>query len=309
MTIFGVLLMAAAVLVMTGLYWTGPRRRPYPSYGLLGIAVIVVAEIMLFRGALLVRTFFTPIVWTGYIAAIDAAVFSMSGESLLQGRGRVFLAVFALSAPFWLLFEAYNLRLANWTYIHLPRSPAVRYFGYAWAFSTIWPAMLETAYFLKAAGLWQRTYRPLRFSRGARLASVAAGAAMLLLPLLLPRAVAAYLFGLVWLGFIFLLDPLNSRLGALSLMDELEQGRRTRLYSLLAAGAICGILWEFWNYWALSKWLYIFPILQNAKIFEMPVPGYLGFPPFALEYFCTYVFLAALAQRISGTRLNYAPNF
>ncbi len=80
MTILGILLFAAAVLAMAGLYWTGPRRHRYPSYGLLGIAVIVIAEVMLFRGSLLVRTFFTPIVWTGYIAAVDAAVAQLSSS-------------------------------------------------------------------------------------------------------------------------------------------------------------------------------------------------------------------------------------
>jgi len=34
---------------------------------------------------------------------------------------------------------------------------------------------------------------------------------------------------------------------------------------------------------------YTFPMFQNIKIFEMPVPGYLGFLPFALECFSMYV--------------------
>jgi len=33
------------------------------------------------------------------------------------------------------------------------------------------------------------------------------------------------------------------------------------------------------------------PILEHVKIFEMPVPGYLGFPAFALECFTMYVFV------------------
>jgi len=31
--------------------------------------------------------------------------------------------------------------------------------------------------------------------------------------------------------------------------------------------------------------------MENLKIFEMPVPGYLGFPAFALECFTMYVFI------------------
>ena len=124
------------------------------------------------------------------------------------------------------------------------------------------------------------------------------GAVMLLIPLVVPRAAAAYLFGLVWMGFIFLLDPLNARLRATSLERELARGQRGRLYALLVSGAVCGIFWEFWNYWSPAKWIYVFPIFSSVKIFEMPVVGYFGFPPFAVEYFCLHVFVVAAAQRM-----------
>ena len=39
----------------------------------------------------------------------------------------------------------------------------------------------------------------------------------------------------------------------------------------------------------------------NLKIFEMPVPGYLGFPAFAFECFTMYVFVRALATRATAT--------
>ncbi len=310
MTALGVGLWALAAAWMMWLYGRRPHLRPYPHYGYLGLLVIVLAEVSLFRGREPVSTFFTPIVWTGYIAVVDAAVFSLAGESLLHGRGREFLAAAAVSAPFWLVFEVYNLRLENWTYVNVPVRPVPRYLGYTWAFTTIWPAMLETAQLLRAAGLWQRSYGALRISPSVRRLLPPLGVLMLVIPLAVPRSVASYLFGLVWLGFIFLLDPINSRLGAASLLDELALGLRGRFYALLASGALCGIFWEFWNYWARGKWVYVFPIFQNAKIFEMPIPGFLGFPPFALEYFCMYVFLAAALARISGSRtLHYAPNF
>jgi hypothetical protein len=58
--------------------------------------------------------------------------------------------------------------------------------------------------------------------------------------------------------------------------------------ALLAAGAVCGVLWEFWNYWAATRWTYTVPYLGDVKVFEMPVLGYLGFPPFALECWAMY---------------------
>jgi hypothetical protein len=98
----------------------------------------------------------------------------------------------------------------------------------------------------------------------------------------------------VWLGFIFLLDPINRRLGA----EALDWHRAVNLG---VAGLICGVVWEFWNYWARTKWVYDVPILPDLKLFEMPVPGYGGFPAFALECFTMYVTARLLFWR-GGTR-------
>jgi hypothetical protein len=116
---------------------------------------------------------------------------------------------------------------------------------------------------------------------------------MVTVPLLVPRDWGQSMFGWVWLGFILLVDPVNRRAGNPSIAGDLAAGHRARLWSLLIAGGVCGIFWEFWNYWADAKWLYIFPILENWRVFEMPLPGYLGFPPFAIEIFVLYVFAAS----------------
>jgi hypothetical protein len=117
---------------------------------------------------------------------------------------------------------------------------------------------------------------------------------MLAAPFTVSSDVARYLAAPVWLGFIFLLDPINRRLGAPSLGSEFQRGDARRLVNLALSGLLCGVLWEFWNYWAHSKWHYTVPIMENLKIFEMPVPGYLGFPAFALECFTMYVFIRRL---------------
>jgi hypothetical protein len=128
---------------------------------------------------------------------------------------------------------------------------------------------------------------------------------MLIWPLVWP---SPYLAAPVFLGFIFLLDPINARAGDASLLVDMRRGppsrgalRRTgsydRLINLLVAGFICGGLWEFWNFWARAKWIYTVPIVGDIKIFEMPVLGYFGFPPFALECFTMYVFVRRLLWR------------
>jgi len=78
---------------------------------------------------------------------------------------------------------------------------------------------------------------------------------MLVLPILFPKI----FFPLVWLAFIFLLEPFNYRSGADSILPDLEKGSGRNLYLLLLSGLLCGILWECWNFWAGSKWLYTIP--------------------------------------------------
>ena len=120
---------------------------------------------------------------------------------------------------------------------------------------------------------------------------------MLTVPFVVSPAVARYLAAPIWLGFIFLLDPINARLGAESLSNDVRAGRYDRLVNLALSGFLCGVLWEFWNFWAGAKWHYTVPIMERSKIFEMPLPGYFGFPPFALECFTMYVFVRRLVSR------------
>ena len=140
--------------------------------------------------------------------------------------------------------------------------------------------------------------KPWRISAAAENCLIALGALCLAVPLVVPRRLAVYCFLPVWIGFVLMLDPLNKRLGLPSLLGDLSEGCRRRIYGFFLAGWICGWLWEFWNYWAAAKWHYIFPMFQQWKIFEMPAPGFLGFLPFALECFVMYVTAAWLVRWI-----------
>jgi len=292
----GVILLACTASVMVAEFFRR-RTRPFPAYGWLGLALLAIAQWLMFRGVEPVATFFTPIAWTAYALIADAAVFAIRGRSRLRDAPARFASMAVLSIPLWLIFEAYNLRLANWIYLGgLPLSLPLRWFGYAWAFATIWPGIFLTADLIESFGLWDAPARPIVFSRATQNAFIVAGAFLLILPLILPTSVGSYLFGAVWLGFIFLLDPINSRLGLPSLEADLASGRRARLYAFLGSGWVCGWLWEFWNFWAAAQWHYIFPMMQRDKIFAMPAAGYLGFPAFALECFVMYYFAAWLLR-------------
>jgi hypothetical protein len=51
---------------------------------------------------------------------------------------------------------------------------------------------------------------------------------------------------------------------------------------LATAGLGTGILWEMWNFGALPFWQYRIPYVGHWPVFEMPILGYLGYPPFIL---------------------------
>jgi len=289
----GVILTAATVTVLVEEFFRA-RRRPFPAYGWLGLFALACSEYLMFHGIEPAATFFTPMAWTSYILIVDAATWAITGHSQLREESRGLLKMAGLSIPLWLIFEAYNLRLSNWTYGGLPQSHLVRWLGFGWAFATITPGIFMTAALVESFNWFKRDSRPIRVGRTAETASIILGAALLIIPLVVSRHIGSYLFGFVWIGFLFLLEPINHRIQIPSFEGDLARGHRERLYSFLAAGWVCGWLWEFWNYWARAGWFYTFPIGQQWKIFQMPAPGYLAFPIFALECFAMYVYGAWL---------------
>ncbi len=268
-------------------------------YGYTGLAIILVAEGLLFSGNQLVGQWFTPIVWTGYILFIDALVFRLNGRSLLTTERIEFLIISNISIAAWWLFELYNAPRfwrSNvelwWHYHNLEPNPYLRRFGYDWAFATIFPAMFLTAQFL-ATTLFRKlgALRPVQVSAKGLYALIFLGAVSAVAPLIF---ISAWHAPVIWLSFIFFLDPINYLRGWPSIVGDLRRGNCRRLLALLSSGALCGILWEFWNYWAISKWTYTVPYLGAVKMFEMPVLGYLGFPPFAVECWVIYIFFRSL---------------
>ncbi|MBZ5641925.1 MAG: hypothetical protein LAO19_04135 [Acidobacteriia bacterium] len=292
----GILLTAATVTILVVEFFRA-RRRAFPAHGWLGLAALASAEFLMFHGVEPAATYFNPVAWTAYILIADAATFAISGVSRLRDEPRGLLKMAALSIPLWLIFEAYNLRLANWAYAGLPQGHIERWIGYAWAFATITPGIFVTAWLIESFGWFEGDSRPIRIGPVAGNIFMGLGAALLIVPLAVPREKSAYLFGLVWLGFLFLLEPVNERLNLPSFKGDFARGYRGRLYSFLVAGWVCGWLWEFWNYWARAGWTYTFPIGQQWKIFQMPAPGYLAFPVYALECFAMYVTGAWILSR------------
>jgi hypothetical protein len=239
-----------------------------------------------------IPTWYYHLAWWSYILAADDLNRRLSGRSLLRDRPRRFVWLAAVSVVWWTLFEAINLRLGNWYYVMDPPSRGLRWAGIALAFATVLPGVVETLELVENSG-WLRTVRvrPLRWTAAREAAWLALGTAGFALPLVWPDV----FFPLTWLSLAFLLEPWNRRHASHSFLRDLEAGEAGPLCRTLAAGLACGLLWETWNYWARAKWIYTVPVFDELKLFEMPLLGFLGFPPFAVECLVVVRFLSAAA--------------
>ncbi len=260
-------------------------------YGCLGIALILFTEVNFFLKLQPFANWYFPIVWLGYILVVDALIYKLKKDSLLSNRKSELFGLFIVSILFWYLFEFLNLATHNWSYSGTQSIINKNLFG-TLAFATVLPALFETVELIRALNLFSHT----KLKKHYRITKFFLHTMMLLgflcffLPYFFPRLA----FPLIWLSFFLLLDPLNYLHQQPSIIGHLKDRRLTIPLSLLLAGITLGFLWEFWNYWALPKWTYDIPYLGFLKLFEMPVLGYLGYFPFALELYAMYWFVRSL---------------
>jgi len=288
-------------------------KRTFAWYGWLGIVGLAGGEALILLGNRWAATWFTPLMWTAYILAVDAFVARRTGESWLSTRRREVPLLVLLSIAVWVLFEAYNFHLVNWIYANVPADAIVRLIAFFWSFATIMPGVFETAdlvgSFFPARSLPAHTAaRP----SSTPAVAWAVGLAMVTIPLAVPQPAAGYLFASVWIGFILLLEPLNLALGAPCPTSDWLRGDRRPVAALLLAGLACGLLWEAWNYQAFlhhgAYWVYTIPHplrVLGLHYGQMPVLGLGGFPPFALELAAFYAFLK---QLLGGKRVFGSPS-
>ena len=133
----------------------GVMNRPFPIHGVIGIAVLILSEILHLRQVEPFYSWFYCFAWWSYILAIDGVIYWLKGNSLILSRTKEFFLMIPWSTLIWLIFEAANLSLKNWYYINLPDSTVERWLGYAVAYGTVLPGIFETTELLDLLGLFK----------------------------------------------------------------------------------------------------------------------------------------------------------
>jgi hypothetical protein len=269
-----------------------PRKR-FPRYGWLGLGLIAVFWVLnwTLKGPRTHWGFFP--LWLGYCLTIDALTFWRSGTSLLTRSWRRYLGLFLVSALAWWLFEALNQRTLNWQYqgIELFTRPEF----IAWAtlsFTTVVPAVFGSAELVSSFGFWQRVGAGPVIHPGRRttLAFFVAGWLMLAAMLTWPRV----FFPFMWISVYFIIEPINVWMGNRTLAHYTSQGNWRPVLALWLGVLLTAIFWEMWNYFSYPRWVYHIPWGECCHIFEMPLLGYGGYLPFALELYALYHLVTGL---------------
>jgi hypothetical protein len=264
-----------------------PRFAPQGWLGLLLVAVCWPLNWTL-PGARTAYLFFP--LWLGYILVVDALVCRRAGASLWTRSRKGFVLLFILSAPAWWLFEIFNDRTGNWEYLGASSFTPLAHFALSTlSFSTVMPAVFETAELVRTFR-WINSLRP-----GGKISDTAqiqfnffsAGLLMLALTLLWPK----FFYPFVWISLVLILEPANRWLGRRHFLEWLQRGDWRPIVSLSLGALICGFFWEMWNFWSWPKWIYHTPGANFMHVFEMPLLGYGGYIPFALELFALKNFL------------------
>ncbi len=256
---------------------------------LLGLGLFSVGVYGLSQDILWIAQPFYAFAWWGYIFVLDGFCAMARGSSILTTRRRHFWPMLIWSISFWYLFEVLNLRYQNWYYVGAFQNIYIGYVFSWFAFGTVLIGMFETYEAVCVLGFWKnwrgtpRVYPP-----WVSYAWQGLGVTMATLSVVFPT----YLAPLIWGSLTFMVDPWNYRNGRRSLLKDLERRDWGTVARVMLGGLICGAVWESMNFFAPQKWIYTVRGLENFKLFEMPLLGFLGFPALALDGMAFYAVLS-----------------
>ena len=261
----------------------GRKKWLWPVRGWVGLLLVVICWPLNWTlPGMRTSYLFFPL-WLGYILVVDAIVQVRGGTSAWTRSRRNFVLLFLISAPVWWLFELINLRTGHWEYLGEEFSTFQFDLLCTISFSVVVPAVFETAELVRSFAWVERcAYGPrIRAARSLFASLFLLGVAMLAATLAWPKI----FYPFTWISLALVLEPINYWTGRPHFLKELRKGDWRTVIALTLGTLLCGFFWEMWNYYSYPKWIYHIPGLGFLRIFEMPLLGYGGYVPFALEVY------------------------
>jgi hypothetical protein len=153
-----------------------------------------------------------------------------------------------------------NFKTKTWHYANIP-SVGVREFLGAWAYGTIIPALFRTWDFFATLKLFEKApAKPVKVTPFKLAFSFIFGVACISIPLLMSDYWANFLIPCIWLGFIFLVEPINYllKIPRISIFRQLEMGNSKSLRNdsmpLMGFGGYPPFIWENFVMYELIKY-------------------------------------------------------
>jgi hypothetical protein len=282
------------------------KKRRFPLQGWFGLSLVMIFWSLNWAlpGARTHWAFFP--LWLGYCLGMDGLVFWRTGTSLLTRSRIKYIALFIFSAPVWWIFELLNIRTQNWTYIGAEIFTPLEYFFWTTlSFTTVIPAVFGSAELFASFAFLKRSKHGPEIGADQRttLTFFLIGWLMLAVMLIWPKI----FFPFIWLSIYFILEPVNVWLKNRSLVQWTQQGNWRPVLALWLGVLLTAFFWEMWNYYSYPKWVYHVPWGNWLHIFEMPLLGYGGYLPFALELYALYHLVSGLLGDKIGDYVRVLP--
>jgi hypothetical protein len=259
-------------------------KRKFAIHGWIGIFLIITFWLLNWSlDGLRTHWGFFPL-WLGYCLTIDALTLKKARSTLITRSLKKYIGLFIISAPSWWLFELFNSLLNNWQYVGKEHFTSIEYALLAsLSFSTVIPAVFGSAE-LVSSFIWIKKINiPFKLKTSPATVMTFFAVGILLLISIIKWPDIFYPF--VWITIFLLIEPFNIKAEFSSLLNSTENGNWQAIISLIVGCLICAFFWEMWNFYSYPKWIYHLPHVHSPKIFEMPLPGYIGYLFFSFELF------------------------
>jgi len=277
----------------------GEKAKPrfsFPAWGWMGVLLCGISWVFAWTRFEWFASFqhftFTPM-WLGYIVVVNALTYRWKGQCMLTHQRGTTAGLFLLSAAFWWYFELVNRFVQNWFYLNVDHFTPLTYILHATlSFSTVLPAVLGTHQWLLA-----NTGRARILDHGPRFQvqnpRMIAGTLILgaIASLVMVGWFPNALYPFLWISPLVIVTAYQVICKESTIFAGCRKGQFRSIFLLACAGLLCGFFWEMWNFKSLAKWVYAVPYVDRFHIFHMPLMGFAGYIPFALECACLVQFI------------------